>query len=343
MSKKKALKGTTIALALSGILAFSTAPSYADLGDQVLKFGMEHNDIQVLQQELKNLGFFNDEETTSYYGKITEQGVRAFQISQGIEINGIFDETTYQTLKVLKAKSSMPAATVEVAPVASAPASASTTNIALKFDRELSLEIKGEDVLLLQEALKALQYLDIDTCTDYFGSKTQEALIAFQQSQGLNADGIAGLRTIDALNQVLTGRGITISSANRSAELGTLSSKIASTAKSFLGYRYVFGGSSPSGFDCSGFTSYVYKQHGITVARTSIGQSTAGTKVSKENLLPGDLLIFSNTFRAGVSHTGLYLGNGKFIHASTSKTGVIISDLNSKHYTEKFSYGRRVF
>ena len=341
MSKTKALKGTTMALALSGILAFSTAPSYADLGDQVLKLGMEHKDIQVLQQELKNLGLFNNEETTSYYGKFTEQGVRAFQIYQGIEINGIFDTTTYQALKVLKSNSNTPVVKTETAKVASAPVSA--TNSALKFERELSLEIQGEDVRLLQEALKALQYLDIDTCTDYFGSMTEEALKAFQQSQGLNADGIAGLRTIEAFNQVLTGRGITISAANRSSELGTLSSKIVATAKSFLGSRYVYGGSSPSGFDCSGFTSYVYKQHGISVSRSSIGQSTDGTKVSKENLQPGDLLIFSNTYKSGVSHTGLYLGNGKFIHASTSTTGVIISDLNSGYYTGKFSYGRRVF
>lgn len=340
MSKTKALKGTTMALALSGILAFSTAPSYADLGDQVLKLGMEHKDIQVLQQELKNLGLFENEETTSYYGKITEQGVRAFQIYQGIEINGIFDTPTYEALKVLKSNSSTPVAkTVTQA----APAPVSTANSALRFERELSLESKGQDVRLLQEALKALKYLDIETCTDYFGTKTQEALKAFQQSQGLNADGIAGLRTIDAFNQVLTGRGITISAANRSAELGTLSSKIVATAKSFKGSRYVYGGSSPSGFDCSGFTSYVYKQHGISVSRTSLGQSTDGTKVSKENLQPGDLLIFSNTYKSGVSHTGLYLGEGKFIHASTSTTGVIISDLNSSYYIQKFSYGRRVF
>ena len=342
MFKTKTLKGTTIALALTGVLAFSSAPSYAILGDQVLKVGMEHEDIKVLQQELKYLGLFNnDEETTKYFGNITEQGVRAFQISQGIEINGIFDLTTYEALKLLKDDTITPEAVIEVVEVS--PEVAVAPSNLLSFEREIGLEDKGDDVKLLQEALKALGYLEIENCTDYFGKMTKESLIAFQTEQGLKADGIVGLRSIDALNQVLKGRGISLPTPNRGSERGSIGTDIATTAKKYLGSRYVYGGASPSGFDCSGFTSYVYKQFGIKLDRSSGGQASNGTKVSKDSLVPGDLLIFGNTYKSGVSHTGLYLGNGQFIHASTSTTGVIISDLNSSYYVKKFLYGRRVF
>jgi len=214
----------------------------------------------------------------------------------------------------------------------------------LTYDRELSLKITGEDVRTLQEALKAMKYLDIDNCTDYYGAQTEEALKAFQTSQGLKADGIAGLRTIEAINKVLSGRGIALPEPTRGSETRSVATNIIATGKKYIGVPYSFGGTSPKGFDCSGFTSYVYKQHGISVPRDTNGQAGAGTKVSKVDLKPGDLLIFSNTYKTGPSHAGIYMGNGQFVHASTTRSGgVIISDLNSNYYANHFSYGRRVF
>ncbi|NLY67894.1 MAG: hypothetical protein GX069_10080, partial [Tissierellia bacterium] len=80
----------------------------------------------------------------------------------------------------------------------------------------------------------------------------------------------------------------------------------------------------------------------IELPRSSSDQASVGTKVSKDELQVGDIVVFSNTYRSGPSHTGIYLGNNKFIHASTSRKGVVISDLNSNYYRKHFSYGRRV-
>ena len=327
--KRRIIKATTIAIALGGIVAFTSTPSHAILGDQVLKSGMVHEDVQVLQQELKDLGFFKNNNVTSYYGTVTEEALKEFQNSENIVPSGIFDKVTYEALQTSKP--------VELS------AETDSNKKVLTFDRELSLEMKGEDVKLFQEALKALGFLKIENSTDYFGTMTKDSLIVFQEANNLKPDGILDLRTVDAINKVLLGRGINLPSASRGSEIGTLSTKLAATAKQYLGHRYISGGASPSGFDCSGFTSYVYKQHGITLPRASTSQAYVGNKLNKADLLPGDLLIFSNTYKAGPSHTGIYLGNGQFIHASTSTTGVIISDLNSTYYTSKFTYGRRLY
>lgn len=127
------------------------------------------------------------------------------------------------------------------------------------------------------------------------------------------------------------------------AQSSGLGQEIADYALQFLGYRYVYGGSSPSGFDCSGFTSYIYKQFGYKLNRSASDQLDNGTPVSRGELQPGDLVIFkkgNSSKRA--THVGLYIGNSQFIHASTSKVGVIISRMSDAYYTTGFVGGRRI-
>ena len=126
-------------------------------------------------------------------------------------------------------------------------------------------------------------------------------------------------------------------------------SAIVDAAMQHLGTRYVYGGSSPSGFDCSGFTMYVYGQHGYSLphSATSQWQSGLGTRVySIAELEPGDLVFFNDPSRnAGkaCSHAGIYIGDGKHIHASSSRSGgVIISDLTSGYYNTYFVGGIHV-
>lgn len=123
---------------------------------------------------------------------------------------------------------------------------------------------------------------------------------------------------------------------------------IAAYAKQFVGYPYVYGGSSPSGFDCSGFTMYVYQRFGYSLPHTATGQwqSGLGNKVwGISALQPGDLVFFNDPSRnAGkaCSHAGIYIGNSQFIHSSSSSGGVIISSLTSGYYNTYFVGGIHV-
>ncbi len=117
---------------------------------------------------------------------------------------------------------------------------------------------------------------------------------------------------------------------------------VVATAKQYLGCPYVRGGSSPSGFDCSGFVSYVLGKHGVSVSRSSRAQFTQGTPVSRGNLQIGDVVFFRNTYRAGISHVGIYIGGGQFIHAANSRSDVKISDLDSDYYRSRYAGARRM-
>ena len=137
------------------------------------------------------------------------------------------------------------------------------------------------------------------------------------------------------------------SSKNESNTQGTSSSasgnNIVAYAKKYMGYKYVSGGSSPStGFDCSGFTSYVYKQCGISISRSSSAQASNGTAVSKSNLQPGDLVIFNNRANTSIGHVGIYIGGNTFIHAGNSGTGVITTSLSDSYYSARYVTGRRI-
>jgi len=124
---------------------------------------------------------------------------------------------------------------------------------------------------------------------------------------------------------------------------------IVSTAMQYLGTRYSYGGASPSGFDCSGFTMYIYKQFGVSLPHTATGQwqSGKGTRLySIGELAAGDLVFFNDPSRnAGkaCSHAGIYIGNGQFVHSSSSRSnGVIVSTLTSGYYNQYFVGGMRI-
>ena len=121
----------------------------------------------------------------------------------------------------------------------------------------------------------------------------------------------------------------------------TSNNDVIQLAMSLKGSRYIAGGSSRGGFDCSGFTTYVYNNFGIKLPRTSASQATAGKHVEKKDLKEGDLVLFA-TRRSTVSHVGIYIGNGKFIHAANSKKGVTVDSLNSGYYQSTYVGARRI-
>lgn len=112
------------------------------------------------------------------------------------------------------------------------------------------------------------------------------------------------------------------------------------TIDELLGTPYKWAGRTPNGFDCSGFTSYVFAKFGVELARSSKDQAKQGSPVKKSELQAGDLVFF-NTSGKGISHVGIYVGDGKFAHSASNK-GVIISKLSESYYAKRYVTARRV-
>ena len=126
------------------------------------------------------------------------------------------------------------------------------------------------------------------------------------------------------------------------ASSSSLGQQVVDYAKQYLGCPYVYGGNGPSSFDCSGYTSYVYRHFGYTLNRTASTQLSNGTSVSKSELQPGDLVFFKYNTSKAASHVGIYIGGGQFIHASTNTYTVKIDDLTRGHYANVYVGARRI-
>ena len=189
---------------------------------------------------------------------------------------------------------------------------------------------QGSDVAEIQGQLASLGY-DVAADGD-FGPATAEAVKAFQISRGLDAAGLVGPSTYSAL----LGKSMPEVSRGSSA----LGRRIVASSMQYLGVPYVFGGTTPNGFDCSGYVRYVFANAGIYLPRTADAQYECGYPVSTAELVPGDLVFFS-TYEAGASHVGIYLGDGNFINASSSR-GVSIASLYSSYWGSCYIGARRV-
>lgn len=135
-------------------------------------------------------------------------------------------------------------------------------------------------------------------------------------------------------SQVSRGQSSSTPTKSVSSSSSSKASAIITTAKKYIGVKYVWGGTTPSGFDCSGYTQYVFAQHGISLPRVSRDQYARGTAVSFENLKAGDLVFFSLDGDKVIDHVGIFIGDGQFINASSSK-GVTIYSMSSywkSHY-----------
>ncbi|HEY7126193.1 MAG TPA: C40 family peptidase [Ktedonobacterales bacterium] len=124
----------------------------------------------------------------------------------------------------------------------------------------------------------------------------------------------------------------------------SLQQRIVQIALSYRGYRYVSGGSSPStGFDCSGFAWWVYRQAGINFGRGSAASYVRlGQAVSRANLQPGDMVLYANTYKPGVSHVEIYIGNGQTIGADNPQVGVVVNNLNASYWVAHYYSARRL-
>jgi cell wall-associated NlpC family hydrolase len=125
--------------------------------------------------------------------------------------------------------------------------------------------------------------------------------------------------------------------------LALRSGNVVRAAEAFQGTRYIMGGTSRSGFDCSGFTRYIFGESaGVDLPRTAEEQYYTGKPIDKGDLKAGDLVFFRDTYRHGISHVGMYVGDGRFVHACNPSKGVTVSSLSEQYYINHWAGARRV-
>ena len=189
---------------------------------------------------------------------------------------------------------------------------------------------QGAEIEELQGKLVVLGY---DVIADgAFGPAMAEAVKEFQKSCGIKADGLIGPATYSAL----LGKDM----PDISHSMNYVAGRVIASSMDYIGVPYVFGGTSPYGFDCSGYVQYVFANAGISLPRTADVQYEVGTPISTTDLVSGDLVFFS-TYTYGASHVGIYLGENKFIHASSSR-GVTIDSLGSSYWSSHYIGARRI-
>jgi cell wall-associated NlpC family hydrolase len=193
----------------------------------------------------------------------------------------------------------------------------------------------GDSVYLLQTKLQEFGFYSGELDAN-FGLDTVSAVIKFQQACNLEPDGIVGEQTFSFLHQYASGNASSRGQVSRGK-----GKDIGAFAQKFYGTPYLWAGSSPSGFDCSGFVYYIFNHFGIFIPRMADEQFQIGLAVNPSELQVGDLVFFS-TYEPGPSHTGIYIGNDQFIHASSAAGKVTITALSKPYYQTRYLGARRI-
>lgn len=167
--------------------------------------------------------------------------------------------------------------------------------------------------------------------------------IEYKNYNGYISKSLVSDKTVEITSRSATERQENTESNTVSTSNSGTGENVITFAKKYLGYNYVSGGTTPSGgFDCTGFTYYIYNACGYSLSRSCSAQASSGVAVSKNNLQAGDLLLFDNGSNGSIGHVGIYIGNGSFIHAANSRRGVVIDTINSGYYNTYYYSARRI-
>lgn len=338
----------------------------SDNSSIVLRQGDDSKFVSLLQTRLKEKGYFTYGEITTFFGAITQKAVEGYQADAGLDVDGVAGPITLKKLFGSKYNDFLKGNYT--------PGDGGNDNGGDRDNNDgnngdssnskLSPGDEGEAVKKLQQRLAELEYFRNDI-TSYYGPATMNAVKAFQENNDLYVDGIAGPKTLKVLysnkailasdkkrqssggNDGGNGNGGGNGGGNDNGN-GTTADEVIAYAKKYLGKPYVYGANGPDSFDCSGFTKFVFKKFGITLPRSAYDQGykiNADRITSISELKKGDLVFFDTISDSDRSdHAGIYIGNGEFIHASSSSSGrcVRISSLTSGYYNRVFSWGKRV-
>ncbi len=299
------------------------------------------DEVTVLQDRLIALGYLEIDEPTDYFGSATEYAVKLFQRQHDLEQDGVAGDRTLTLLY---------------------------SDEAQKYTLKDGAE--GRDVKMLQEQLVDLGYLSSKEVDSVYGEVTQAAVMAFQKRNSLTADGKAGEKTLEKLycddakvSSELAARqkaekeaaekkakeeaskAKTQQKAEDAAKAKTAKvNKFIAAAQSKLGCEYILGDRGPDTFDCSGFVWYCLKQAGVSTTRlNAAGYSRkSGWKEIKSfsDVQKGDILFFRSSDSSKVSHTGIYIGGGMMIDAS-SGNGKVVKRAVSSYWKKNFVNARR--
>ncbi|MEW8987378.1 MAG: LysM peptidoglycan-binding domain-containing protein, partial [Bacillus sp. (in: firmicutes)] len=178
---------------------------------------------------------------------------------------------------------------------------------------------------VIQKQLQSLGYYAVPTMTGNYDSSTIQAIKTFQSDYGLPLTGTGDSATVTALEHAVVKKGLIQDSQN------------------FVGVPYLWGGTTPSGFDCSGFVYYMFNKHGVQMTRsTSSNLYNQGTAITKSKLQPGDLVFYAVNSPGVISHVGFYVGDNKFISATSSK-GIQVVSLDNSYWSQYYVGAKRVY
>lgn len=304
--------------------------------DSNLTYGQHNEAVRVLQQKLNYLSYYT-KDIDGTFGLYTEHALKQFQKEQSLKPNGQANqETIVAIIKTERNRYLAPLKTI---------------------DRTYTIGETGDGIKSIQRALYYFGYYK-DSIDGIFGPKTNEALYYFQVDHDLDVKQEINHQVVTALtekqeevkppsvkttkNQETTQQTTndqTIHVAQKKAEQETYQSdQLITTAKQYVGTSYAWGGTSPSGFDCSGYINYVFNELGVSIPRTVSDIWNSAQPI--EQLSIGDLVFFE-TYKKGPSHMGIYLGNHNFIHASESK-GVSIASMDIDYWQQRYLGAKRI-
>lgn len=289
-------------------------PTAALAASSNLKLGSSGSEVTALQERLLELGYLDYSGATGYYGVLTQTAVIRFQQASGLTADGIVGSKTQSALYASTAK-----------------------RMILRYGSS------GEAVKALQLRLKELGFFG-GIGTGYYGDVTYAAVQRFQTACGLTADGIAGPIThIRAFSNSACTAGA--ADASGSAASSAIRDAIADIALSQAGKAYALGAQGPSAFDCSGLAYYAITQAGFSATRMSAAAyftySAWPSVDGVANLQKGDLIFFRSETSSSITHMGIWIGNGQFVHASSGQSKVMVSTL-STYWTNLYMGARRV-